>query len=642
MANDSQATIQIFVSHRIDQDNASVDNPLYVDIRCGAALDKNDHATMTGDNTGDHISHKRMIFNEYTVMYWAWKNAEADYYGLSHYRRFLSFSDNKHKAGPLKQVFVNEFTPYTQSVFGLLDEESIRQQVTSADIIVSYDYDMRKDCTRDYISKSVREIWLKHFSSYLKGEHFDLVLTLILKHAPELYDDAVEYMNGSRFRGFNIFVMKKGLFHELCEFMFPILFEFDGAIDKTGFSETQNRAVGYAGEWLYSIWIYHKQKTKAYRIAEKQLVSFADTAKPLELTPSRAGSIPIVYTACGENRPFIAVSMKTILEHAKSTLIDFFVLERGKSTDLWKNALLANENRSIAALVAGYPNASIRFVNPKDVMQYDAILQSDYLIEKDYLAVLPWIIGEGFDKAIYISENMLLQEDIGELFKLDCQNFYALGTKDSYMAALRNGFVKKFDAYLAKAYLNRQIPTQFVSADILLINLKMIRTEFLLSAVIDQLKQNFQSAHDAFNFIYAPKIGTLTTAWNVQYCLSSEYFRFAEYIPAELTKGFSEKPLGMSLRYFSDFSLINHSIPGNVFWQYARGTAFYEHLLSLITNGKLAHKLEISPYSKKTQKPPYRWIGTLFPAGTKRRKIFDRLFPAGSKLRTVTQRLFLR
>ena len=583
-----------------------------------------------------------MSYNEYTVMYWAWKNAAADYYGLSHYRRFLSFSDNNHKAGTLNQVFVNEFTPYTQSVFGLLDEESIRQQVTSADIIVSHDYDMRKDCTHDYLSKGVREIWLKHFSSYLKSEHFDLVLTLISKHAPMLYDDAVKYMNGNRFRGFNIFVMRKDLFHELCEFMFPILFEFDGAIDRTGFSETQNRAVGYVGEWLYSIWIYHKQKTRAYTIVEKQLVSFADTAKPIELLPSHSGSIPVVYTACGENRPFIAVSMKAILEHATSTLIDFIVLERGKSADPWSNALLANENRSIAALVAGYPNASVRFINPKDVMQYDAILQSDYLVEKDYLAALPWIIGEGFDKAIYISENMLLQEDIGELYKLDCQNFYGLGTEDSYMAALRNGFSKVYDADLTKTYLNQQLPTRFVSADILLINLKMIRTEFMLSDVIDQLKQNFKSALDSFNSIYARKIGVLATVWNVQYCLSSEYFRFAEYIPAELAKGFSEKPLGMSLRYFSDFTLINQSIPGNVFWQYARGTAFYEHLSSLNANGKLTHKLEISPYSIETQQPQYRWIGTLLPTDTPRRKIFDRLFPAGSKLRTMTRRLFLR
>ena len=35
-----------------------------------------------------------MTFNELTVQYWAWKNVQADYYGLCHYRRYLSFSKN--------------------------------------------------------------------------------------------------------------------------------------------------------------------------------------------------------------------------------------------------------------------------------------------------------------------------------------------------------------------------------------------------------------------------------------------------------------------------------------------------------------------------------------------------------------------
>ena len=63
-----------------------VDNPLYVPVRCGAALDENDKGNaIMGDNTGDNISEKRISFCEYTVQYWAWKNYDADYYGLCHY-----------------------------------------------------------------------------------------------------------------------------------------------------------------------------------------------------------------------------------------------------------------------------------------------------------------------------------------------------------------------------------------------------------------------------------------------------------------------------------------------------------------------------------------------------------------------------
>ena len=71
--------IKIFVSHRIDMDSELVDNPLFVPIRCGAVLDNRNDVTMLGDDTGKNISEKRMTFNEFTVLYWAWKNVSADY-----------------------------------------------------------------------------------------------------------------------------------------------------------------------------------------------------------------------------------------------------------------------------------------------------------------------------------------------------------------------------------------------------------------------------------------------------------------------------------------------------------------------------------------------------------------------------------
>ena len=72
--------IKIFVSHRIDLDSETIDNPLYVPVRCGAVYDEREGVRMLGDDTGDNISERRMSFCELTVQYWAWKNVKADYY----------------------------------------------------------------------------------------------------------------------------------------------------------------------------------------------------------------------------------------------------------------------------------------------------------------------------------------------------------------------------------------------------------------------------------------------------------------------------------------------------------------------------------------------------------------------------------
>ena len=98
--------IKIFVSHRIDMEAETIDNPLYVNVRCGAVFDKRENVEMLGDNTGDNISEKRESFNELTVMYWAWKNVEADYYGLCHYRRHFSFAEKKSSERTNEQILL--------------------------------------------------------------------------------------------------------------------------------------------------------------------------------------------------------------------------------------------------------------------------------------------------------------------------------------------------------------------------------------------------------------------------------------------------------------------------------------------------------------------------------------------------------
>ena len=44
----------------------------------------------TPDNTGENISLKNPYYCELTGLYWAWKNLDAEYIGLVHYRRYFS------------------------------------------------------------------------------------------------------------------------------------------------------------------------------------------------------------------------------------------------------------------------------------------------------------------------------------------------------------------------------------------------------------------------------------------------------------------------------------------------------------------------------------------------------------------------
>ena len=113
-----QKEIAIFVSHRIDKPCYTPKSSIYHPMRCGAVYDES-NSTIPGDNTGENISAKRMQYCELTVQYWAWKNYQADYYGLCHYRRYFSFSD----------------TIFQQKRFNVIEDNSIEASLVKYSLI---------------------------------------------------------------------------------------------------------------------------------------------------------------------------------------------------------------------------------------------------------------------------------------------------------------------------------------------------------------------------------------------------------------------------------------------------------------------------------------------------------------------------
>lgn len=66
---------------------------LYLPIHVGK--EGKDNIGYEGDDTGDNISFKNPYYSELTAVYWAWKNLDADYIGLVHYRRYFSYKRKK-------------------------------------------------------------------------------------------------------------------------------------------------------------------------------------------------------------------------------------------------------------------------------------------------------------------------------------------------------------------------------------------------------------------------------------------------------------------------------------------------------------------------------------------------------------------
>jgi len=269
--------IKIFVSHRIDIDSELIDNPLYVPVRCGAVFDKENPMNIAGDDTGDNISERRMSFCEFTVQYWAWKNIEADYYGLCHYRRYLSFAGKRFPTDEFTMIHNAVLTPRCKQKYGLLNSRHMEEIISQYDIVVSENASVENIPTPQGKKRTVRELWDNHDGVFFEKSSVNIMFEIIDEIAPEYSKSAREYFAGARHRGFNCYVMKKELFDRLCRFQFPIMFEMERRIDTSGYTQTMKRTPAFIGEMLYGIFVYHVTTYEKWKTNERQLVFFKDT-----------------------------------------------------------------------------------------------------------------------------------------------------------------------------------------------------------------------------------------------------------------------------------------------------------------------------------------------------------------------------
>ncbi len=182
-----------------------------------------------GDNTGDNISVKNATFCELTGLYWMWKNSDADYIGLAHYRRHFAGKDNSKGDG----------TPFSRIIGG----EELKRILENTDIIVPK--------KRRYFIETL----YSHYSYSHYVEHLDIARDVISRQYPDYLPAFDKVMKRTYGHMFNMFVMKREKCNDYCEWLFNILGEIETKVDITGYSAFQARLFGRVSELLLDVWI---------------------------------------------------------------------------------------------------------------------------------------------------------------------------------------------------------------------------------------------------------------------------------------------------------------------------------------------------------------------------------------------------
>ena len=552
-------------------------------IRC-----ENGIKTELGDHTGDNISELNRYFSEYSVIYWAWKNQEADYYGLMHYRRYLSFANRKFETGEVRQVIMPSMTPACIHACGLDREECMRETIMQYDMIVGMDHDVVDDECKDRSIKNAKQFWLQYHSSYLKPEEFDLMLELIRKYNPTYEQDTIRYFNGLRFRGFNCFIMKKELFYEFCEYVFPMLFEFHERVNRENNSTLTNRNVGYAGEWFYSIWVERKIREGKLRIKETQLICFTDTFCSSELKPF----VPekreaLVMSMNYWNAHHVAATLRSVMDKADpDKLLDIIILHLGNTLDRYLNASIGYTVDQLKSMAQDYPNISIRNFNPAYELDRVELGIHTGIAKKEiwYPALLPWILKE-YDRAVYLGESLYAENDIQQLFCIEMNGKTVAATMDLYFIAAANGYVQGFREREG-ARLGLHDLYNYYSSDVLLMDLAVCRDRYDLQNLIDQAIVHCpKTSSELINLLYQGDAQPMPQEWNAVFPLEPKYYELSEYFPEKYSLG-AKNPSMVNLKTMSGIARSLRLPVVKKMLEASKSTPFYEEIVNELWSGQ--------------------------------------------------------
>ena len=220
--------IHIYVVHSIyDRKlNRDIDLKGYeIPIQVGAGLTDSRLFGIT-DLHGDNISLKNKQYCELTGIYWAWKNDTSDYIGFSHYRRRFVLS-------------VNQIDYICSGEVDVIVTEPILNFAT-----------VKGQYYKDH-----------------DGRDWEILIEAISKFANEYLDAAKKIQDGIYYFAYNMFIMKRNILNQYCNFIFPILEYCEKKIGKKE-DTYQNRYIGFLAERLLSIFLEKNDYLKV-AIADK-------------------------------------------------------------------------------------------------------------------------------------------------------------------------------------------------------------------------------------------------------------------------------------------------------------------------------------------------------------------------------------
>ena len=492
--------LKIYVSYH-DNFERIEKNDVYVPIHVGRKTSKK-CLDMIGDDTGENISELNDVFCELTAQYWAWKNDKnSKYVGFCHYRRYFFLGESYNKS----DLDISNFLHYEcidekfYKESDVLNLEKLERILDEDVLIVPL-----KIKTAQWGSKNIFDqvgrIPQINYRINSKTLLFHELLDEYKNAYPELetlFDLVLLEKDYGYF--YNIFIVKKELFDGYCEWLFPVLLEFNKKVDYSEYSKAEKRSLAFFAERLFNVYVENlKKQKKINKVVELPVAMLHHSEMKAEVISKKEypDKRPVFLSVNNKNYIFAAATIKSFCCNIK-TLESYclFIVEEEKLcfevVDILERAVGSLLQKKVVNLKHDFKT--------KNGDQFINICSLTHFL---------------FDRILILMAGDLVLKDIEDIYHFDFDGSCALAVNDinNYGSTKTDFCCEKYQLQVLKA-----TPRKYIDPSFMLINTVELNHDVDLGKKLSQFILNgFNTTEkDTFNYALSGKVKIVDYSWNV-------------------------------------------------------------------------------------------------------------------------------
>lgn len=478
---------------------------IFYPVQTGSSSAKNRIDDYLHDDVEDNISDLNFSYCELTAQYWAWKNIDAEYYGFFHNRRYLSplgnsYAENIEQLIPISGNFSEEMARLG------ISSEIFKSLVSKYDVIVPRGVDV-SEFSGFECKPSIKDQFVSMAGMVKKD--LDTAIEYILNNYPQYKESIKDFFDNNHIGHFRLmYIMRKEIFRDYCEWIFPILNKIYIDSDFSNMSQYESRSVGMVAERLFGLWLFHHKKQSNFKHLELPC-TFSSSTDDFNISPDFSeNNVPIVIPINASLFRYVQILLLSLLENITDKFFYdiIFIVEE----------LSSNHKNLLIDLIAKRKNISLRYIDIGKALPF--ITRHSNLgknIADYYQLICPFFLKK-YDKIICLSPLSIIKRDVSDLLLYDIKGKYAAAVEDVYIQGNRKTDVK-IDEYITET-LSLESSYRYFANDVIVLNLEKIRNKFKwdkIKFIID--KQNWINGQkDLENYLFNGNILYIEQSWGVR------------------------------------------------------------------------------------------------------------------------------